>query len=399
VRKKLLAGAAVLALLINAPQVSADDDIVIFGEEFETEAAPAPDKKKSEKPAPVKKLPAPEKKPAPPEKIEPVETQTPPEEPVTFPEDNDEWSDTLVFDDLSKLPKPEESSQPKEEPPPKVEQPTQPTPIIEEQPTQPTPIIEKQPTQPTPIIEEQPTQPTPIIEEQPTQPTPIVPPPVIKTPQELDRPFEQPTDFSSTRTEKPTIRSNEKVQSPVMPQKKLKTLKPRFVKLAADDRYTYYLDKNAVQWKKMPYSSSEYIADVWVRMIERKPQELDSDMAAYGADNFNAEISSLAEKGYQYSPGDLEVLQSQSYVLEHYYLRPKTNQIQFLCELEVFGRPQNTINERTYDYKNWESLVPDSVESIIYTTVIKTIGTKKASEKGHMTLVDMIEEYGRFSLR
>ena len=312
--------------------------------------------------------------------------------------DDDEWGDTLVFDDLSKLPKPDESSQPKEDPP-KIEQPTQPTPIIEEKPTQPTPIIEEkptqptpieQPTQPTPIIEEKPTQPTPIIEETPTQPTPIVPPPVIKSPQEFDRPFEQPTDFSNTRTDKPTIRSNEKVQNPVTPQKKLKTLKPRFVKLAADDRYTYYLDKNAVQWKKMPYSSSEYIADVWVRMIERKPQELDSDMAAYGADNFNAEISSLAEKGYQYSSGDLEVLQSQSYVLEHYYLRPKTNQIQFLCELEVFGRPQNTINERTYDYKNWESLVPDSVESIIYTTVIKT---------SHMTLVDMIEEYGRFSLR
>lgn len=176
-------------------------------------------------------------------------------------------------------------------------------------------------------------------------------------------------------------------------------LKPRFVKLAVDDTYTYYLDKNSVQWKKMPYSSSEYMADVWIRMVEREAKPLEDDMAAYGADNFNAEIALAAEQGYQYTPEDLSVLSAQAYVLEHYYLRPKTNQIQFLCELEVFGRPQNTINERAYDYKNWENLVPGSVESVIYATVLKTIGTKKASERGHMTFIDMLEEYGRISLR
>ena len=34
-----MAGATVLALLINAPHVSADDDIIIFGGEFDDEAA------------------------------------------------------------------------------------------------------------------------------------------------------------------------------------------------------------------------------------------------------------------------------------------------------------------------------------------------------------------------
>jgi len=37
VRKKFVTGAAVLALLMNAPHVSADDEIVIFGGEFEDE--------------------------------------------------------------------------------------------------------------------------------------------------------------------------------------------------------------------------------------------------------------------------------------------------------------------------------------------------------------------------
>ena len=178
----------------------------------------------------------------------------------------------------------------------------------------------------------------------------------------------------------------------------LQTAKQRFIKLAVDETYTYYLDRNSVQWRKMPYSSSEYIADIWIRMVERVPKQLDDDMAAYASDKYNAEISLAREQGYKYSPEDLKVLRSSSYVLEHYYLRPKTNQIQFLCELEVFGRPQNTVNERPYDYKNWENLVTGSVESIIYAGTIKIIGKAKADSKGHMTFSDMLDEYLRISL-
>ena len=148
----------------------------------------------------------------------------------------------------------------------------------------------------------------------------------------------------------------------------------------------------------MPYMANEYMADVWVRMIEREPKQLDDDMAYYGADNFRAQIALAREKGYQYPPEDIKVLRQQSYVLEHYYLRPKTQQIQFLCELEVFGRPQNAINERAYDYKNWENLVPGSVESAIYDATIKIIGKSKASERGHMTFADMLDEYARIAL-
>ena len=328
-RKIFVAGAAVLALLTSSPQVSADDDIVIFGGEFDDEAAPSAPKK-VDKPAPVKELPTPpEEKPAPVQPpVETVQVQPPVEVPI----------------------------QP-------VEQPTPP------QPVETTEISgDKEPVPVEPVI--------------------VVPPPVQPFQPVQEPPIVEPAP-------QPTIRQPRRVSPP---PSSLKLLKPRFIKLAVDDTYTYYLDKNSVQWKKMPYSSSEYIADVWVRLIEREPKSLDADMTAYGADNFNAEISLAREQGYDYPPEDLQVLRSQAYVLEHYYLRPKTNQIQFLCELEVFGRPQNTVNERAYDYRNWESLVPGSVESVIYAATIKIIGKSKASERGHMTFFDMLDEYARIAL-
>ena len=216
--------------------------------------------------------------------------------------------------------------------------------------------------------------------------------------EDIDKPFTQQTKQTSTEVEPlPPPKKTQPKQTNSSSQY-LQTRPQRFVKLAVDETYTYYLDKTSVQWRRMPYSSSEYIADVWVRLIERVPKQLDDDMAAYASDKYNAEVTLAREQGYQYSPEDLKVLRSSSYVLEHYYLRPKTKQIQFLCELEVFGRPQNTVNERAYDYKNWENLVPGSVESIIYAATIKIIGTYKADAKGHMTFSDMLDEYLRISL-
>ncbi len=378
-----MAGAAILALLMNSPQVKAEDEVVVFGGEFEDEK-PQPARKKVEEPAPLKELPPPEEKPIeqpePPPKPEVVE---PPDLPPTQPqekaisneelgirnegkpleqpqenltpaqietptqplEDDENLGDTLIFDDLSKLPE----QKPLEQPPQKIEPP--PPPVVAE------------PFQPTQISDEW--------QERVEPPVAVAPSSISSTPR----------------------------QTQAKPQQELKMLKPRFVKLAVDDTYTYYLDKSAVEWRKMPYSSSEYMADVWIRMIEREPKTLDSDMAAYGAENFRAQIELAREQGYQYSPEDIKVLSQQAYILEHYYLRPKTRQVQFLCELEVFGRPQNAINERAYDYKNWENLVPGSVESTIYDAAIKILGKSKGSERGHMTFIDMLEEYGRISLR
>lgn len=198
----------------------------------------------------------------------------------------------------------------------------------------------------------------------------------------------------------PPSRVNEKIRDKEQ-QKKMKTQKPRFIKLAMDDNYIYYLDKQSVSWQRLPYSASEYMLDVWIRMIERNPDnsDLPDDLADYVNDTNNGEIEVAREKGILFAPVDVEVLQHKKYFLEHYYLRPKTNQIQFLSELEVVGHPQNTVSERTYDYKNWENLIPGSIESIIYHMTIKTVGKSGASDKGHMTFADYLEEYGRISIR
>ena len=183
-------------------------------------------------------------------------------------------------------------------------------------------------------------------------------------------------------------------------EKKLKTQKARFVKLLSDDTYEYYLDRSAVRWVSMPYSTSEYMADVWIRMIEKNPtqsEDMPNDMYQYLNSGGN-EISDAAEKGLAYNEVDEKVLRSRKYFLEHYYIRPKTRQIQFLCELEVIGRPQNAVSERPYDYKNWENLIPGSVESYIYSGTLAEIGTGKSKKRNHMTFVDMLDEYARIAL-
>ena len=355
-RKNLITGAAILALLMNAPHVSANDEIIIFGGEFEDESST----KKADKPEPTKELPPPPIEEPPPEVIkEPRPIEQPDEltsEPQTIEKPDELTSEPQTIEKPDELP-PE---------PPIIEKP-------DELPPESRPFERQNEIIPEPRPIEQ---------------------PVI----EIERPFQQPSNISGERVEKSSTRREYISQRTTQPQTSLKTIKQRFIKLAADDTYTYYLDKQSVQWKKMPYMASEYMADVWIRMIEHNPEPLNDDMAYYGRENFNAEINLAREQGYQYSPEDLQVLSHQGYVLEHYYLRPKTNQIQFLCELEVFGRPQNTINERAYDYKNWENLVPGSVESMIYAATLKIIGKSKASERGHMTFVDMLDEYARIAL-
>lgn len=173
------------------------------------------------------------------------------------------------------------------------------------------------------------------------------------------------------------------------------------MQVAVDENYIYYLDKQSVAWKKIPYMTSEYMADVWIRMIERNPNTSDmpADLANYVNDTNTDEIVLARSKGFQYMPDDIKVLRNKKYFLEHYYLRPKKDQIQFLAELEVVGHPQNTTSQRKYDSANWEELIPGSMESILYYSIIQVIGKGKADEKGHMTFFDMVEEYARISVR
>ena len=196
----------------------------------------------------------------------------------------------------------------------------------------------------------------------------------------------QPSKINSTV-------SNSSNKNSTQSKSKLKNLKSRFVKLTMDSNYIYYLDRDFVRWVKMPYSTTEMMADVWVRMIERNDNELLSDSEI-------DDVIFAAEEGKQYRPEDLEVLRHGKYHLEHYYLRPKARQIQYLVELsDIEGNPQNTVNERTYSYSNWEDLVPNSVESRLYFSILKVIGKGRASQDSPVTFADYVEEYARISIR
>ena len=198
----------------------------------------------------------------------------------------------------------------------------------------------------------------------------------------------------------PPSRVNDRIQEREK-KMKMKTQKPRFIKIMIDENFTYYLDKQSVQWQRVPYSASEYMLSVWLRMIEHNADtsDLPDDMSNYLNDTTNGEILVAAENGKAFAPSDVEVLQHKKFFLEHYYVRPKAKQVQFLCELEVVGHPQNTISERAYDYQNWENLVPGSIEQIVYTTTMKEFGKSGSSDKGHMSFADMFDEYLRVSLR
>ncbi len=208
--------------------------------------------------------------------------------------------------------------------------------------------------------------------------------------------MEEPAEIETTTPDSKFKNTNKKTD-----KQKVKTEKARFLKVAVDDAYIYYIDRQTITWKRIPYSASEYMIDFWVRMIELKPDMSDvpKDLYDYINDTNSGEIEIAQEQNIQYDPADVNVLQHKKYYLEHYYVRPKTKQIQFLCELEVIGRPQNTISEREYDHKNWENLVPSSIESLLYKAVTKEAGKGGNADNGKMTGTDVIEEYLRISLR
>lgn len=141
----------------------------------------------------------------------------------------------------------------------------------------------------------------------------------------------------------------------------------RFLQILQDDDYKYYLDKPSARWINLPNKSKEQVLDVWVKLV------------------------SSADKEYSYP---------ETYLLEHYYIRPEKRQIQFLCELEVAGRPTNTVQQRPYDALHWEDLVPGSVEEKVYQAVIdnsKSIAKPKTEKKGFFNS-DFLEETLRISL-
>ena len=154
----------------------------------------------------------------------------------------------------------------------------------------------------------------------------------------------------------------------------------RYAYLLSDSGYDYFLDGRATHWIPLPYRDDEYIVDTWIKLV---PTDSSDD----------------PESGNYSYP--------QKYYLAHYYVRPKTQQIQFLSELEVSGgRPDNTVQGRGYQPRNWENLTPGSIEDEVYRGTLASI--KKHSDKwskifgssytGPRRLRDFIEEYLRISI-
>lgn len=118
----------------------------------------------------------------------------------------------------------------------------------------------------------------------------------------------------------------------------------RYVLIAKDNRFFYYIDKQSARWIMEP-NSNQKILDVWLKLRSV-------------ADSTNT--TSL----------DSAAPIAEEYLLDHYYIRPQSRQIQFLCELEVVGQPSNDIKQNVYSVKNWEDIIPGSVEENIYNAVV-----------------------------
>ena len=135
----------------------------------------------------------------------------------------------------------------------------------------------------------------------------------------------------------------------------------RFERIGQDTSFVYLLDKKNSGWVRRPFTANQYVISAWVKML---PYE-------------------FASSDKYINPADED-----TYYLVHYLIDPSTSKIQFLCEVEVTGRPENNIKQRKYNPNDWEELIPESVEDTIYHAVVKKYG----KSKGSSSLTDMIEE-------
>ena len=149
-----------------------------------------------------------------------------------------------------------------------------------------------------------------------------------------------------------------------------KEQKGRFIYLFSDDGFNYYLDSFS-SCRTTPPSGSAKLLEVWIKLL---PLGL--------------------------SP-ETEVVTGQTYFLQHYMLWPDREQIMFLSELEVEGRPDNNIKERPFDGRNWEKLVPGSLEDNIYRECMKyrsSLKKRGPKKKATSAIGDVLEDTFRISL-
>ena len=147
-----------------------------------------------------------------------------------------------------------------------------------------------------------------------------------------------------------------------------KKKKARYIEICRDESFIYSMDCKAAFYTRIPHTIDEKMIDVWIKL---EPLE-------YAPDD------------YTYPP---------KYYLEHYLLRPKRKQIQFLCEIEVTGRPANDVNDKRYDPRRWERLIPGSIEDTIFHAVLQHKGKIHDESSGNgKSARDYIENTFNISL-
>lgn len=147
-----------------------------------------------------------------------------------------------------------------------------------------------------------------------------------------------------------------------------KKQKSRYLEICRDDSFIYSMDRKTAHFTRIPQTIDEKMIDVWIRL---DPLDI--------------------------KPGEYSTLPK--YYLEHYLLRLKREQIQFLCEMEITDRPRNDIEEKRYDPRMWERLVPGSIEETIYHAIMENKGKIRDESKSDGSSVrDYIENTFNISL-
>ncbi len=148
----------------------------------------------------------------------------------------------------------------------------------------------------------------------------------------------------------------------------------KYLRIYEDASFAYYMDKENTKWVPMPYRNQKML-DVWVRLVP-------IDEAA--------DCETVEAVGLEYPF-------KKHYFLEHYYMKLHPEKIQFLCELEVTGRPNNDVATGRYNPAAWEELVPGSIEDRIFHKVMKYYkNTLRKAEETKTT--DFLEDVFRISL-
>jgi|GEM_PF-3211311 len=138
----------------------------------------------------------------------------------------------------------------------------------------------------------------------------------------------------------------------------------RYLKIAENAAYTYYLDIETVRYIKDPYLE-EKIIDVWIKIVCEE-------------NGSKAEIENRGKKGMV-----TEGYDKFSYSVRRYYLRLNERQMQMLASRD-FASDGSQLEFQKYNYAavRWDDLAPNTLGDLWYSKV-RWYMDKRAREKGN----------------